>query len=98
MIFPDADIKFFLTAGIDERAMRRLAELEAQGGDTPSFEEMREQIRLRDEGDTTRAIAPLKQADDAILIDTTRFTLDQVVDDMVRMIKARRTEKQNKTP
>jgi cytidylate kinase len=78
-----------LTASIDERAKRRLAEIEAQGGDAPSFEEMREQIRLRDEGDSTRAIAPLKKAEGAREIDTTQFTLDQVVNSMVEQIRAR---------
>ena len=86
VIFPEADLKFFLTASIDERAKRRLAELEAQGGDAPSFEEMREQIRARDEGDSTRAIAPLKKAQGAIEIDTTQFTLDEVVNQMVAKI------------
>jgi cytidylate kinase len=87
VIFPDANLKFFLTASIDERAKRRLDELEAQGGDTLSFEDLREQIRLRDEGDTTRAIAPLKKAPDAILIDTTLHTLDEVVNQMVKLIR-----------
>lgn len=87
VIFPDANIKFFLTASIDERAKRRLSELEAQGGDAPSFEELREQIRMRDEGDSTRAIAPLKKAQGAIEIDTTDYTLDQVVTMMAEKIK-----------
>jgi cytidylate kinase len=79
VIFPDASIKFFLTASIDERVKRRLAELEAQDSEPISFEELREQIRLRDEGDSNRAVAPLKKADDAIEIDTTAHTLDEVV-------------------
>ncbi len=87
VIFPDADIKFFMTASIDERAKRRLSELEAQGGDAPSYQELREQIRLRDEGDASRAIAPLKKADGAIEIDTTLYSLDHVVDLMVNAIK-----------
>jgi cytidylate kinase len=87
VIFPDATIKFFLTASIDERAKRRLAELEAQDGDTPSFEELREQIRLRDLGDSTRAIAPLKKAEGAIEIDTTAHTLDEVVELMAESIR-----------
>ena len=91
VIFPDANLKFYLTASIDERAKRRLDELEAQGGDTPSFEELREQIRLRDEGDSTRAIAPLKRADDAILIDTTTHTLDEVVNQMAALIRQNET-------
>lgn len=87
VIFPDADLKFFLTADIDARAKRRLDELEAQGGDIPSYEELREQIRLRDDGDSTRAVAPLKKAEGAIEIDTTSFTLDQVVENMAAIIK-----------
>ncbi len=87
VIFPDAPLKFFLTASIDERAKRRLAELEAQDGDTPSFEELREQIRVRDLGDSTRAIAPLKRADDAIEIDTTAHTLDEVVEMIAKHIR-----------
>lgn len=89
VIFPDATVKFFLTASIDERAKRRLAELEAQDGDTISFEELREQIRLRDEGDSTRAIAPLRKAEGAIEIDTTQYTLDQVVEKMAEIIRAK---------
>jgi len=87
VIFPDANIKFFLTAGIDERAKRRLSELEGQGADAPSFEELREQIRFRDEGDSNRAVAPLKKAAGAIEIDTTDFTLDEVVQKMVALIE-----------
>ena len=87
VIFPDADIKFFLTADLDARTKRRLVELEAQGGDIPSYEELREQIRLRDEGDSTRAVAPLKKAEGAIEIDTTSYTLDQVVEMMALEIK-----------
>ncbi len=92
VIFPDASIKFFLTASIDERAKRRLSELEAQDGDTPSFEELREQIRVRDEGDSTRAIAPLKKAEGAIVIDTTNHTLDEVVEMMAKQINAVKSE------
>lgn len=92
VIFPDAAIKFFLTASIDERAKRRLAELEAQDGDTISFQELREQIRLRDEGDMTRAIAPLKKAAGAIEIDTTHYSLDQVVALMAEAIRKKKNE------
>ncbi len=91
VVFPDATLKFFLTASIDERAKRRLAELEAAGADTPSYEELREQMRLRDEGDMTRAIAPLKKAPDAVELDTTQFTLDQVVQKMSKVIGEKMT-------
>ena len=89
VIFPDADVKFFLTASVEERAKRRLAELEATGSDAPSFEEVKKQIITRDHGDTSRAIAPLKQASDAILLDTSPLTLDQVVDSMVATVRSR---------
>ncbi len=92
VIFPDAEIKFFLTASIDERAKRRLSELEAQDGDAPSFEELREQIRLRDEGDSNRAIAPLRKAEGAVEIDTTAHTLDEVVEQMALLIRRKKAE------
>ena len=79
VVFPDADVKFFLNASVDERAKRRLIELEATGVDAPSFEEVRKQIAERDHGDSTRAVAPLKRAPDAIDVDTSLMTLDQVV-------------------
>lgn len=87
VVFPDADIKFFLTASVDERAKRRLSELEAMGQDVPSFKEVRRQISERDLGDSTRAVAPLKKAADAIEIDTTMLTLDEVVGLMERTVK-----------
>jgi cytidylate kinase len=89
VIFPDADVKFFLTASVEERAKRRLSELEATGTDAPSFEELKKQIAQRDHQDSTRATAPLKRAPDAIDIDTTQLTLDQVVDLMVAKVKER---------
>ena len=75
VIFPDADVKFFLTASIEERVKRRLIELEATGGDTPSYEDLKSQIVERDRGDSTRTVAPLKQAADAIAVDTSAMTL-----------------------
>jgi cytidylate kinase len=89
VIFPDADVKFFLTASVDERAKRRLAELEASGADAPSFEEVKSQIAARDHGDSTRAIAPLRQAPDALVIDTSDLTLDQVVSKMEELVRKR---------
>lgn len=90
IIFPDADVKFFLTASIEERAKRRLIELEASGADTPvSFEDVKNQIIERDEIDSKRAVAPLKKAADAIEIDTSRMTLEEVVkmmEERVRML------------
>lgn len=90
VVFPDADIKFFLTASVDERAKRRLAELEALGADAPSYEELKQQILTRDQADSTRTIAPLKRAADAIEIDTSPLTLDQVVEQMAKLIRERK--------
>jgi cytidylate kinase len=89
VVFPDADVKFFLSASVEERAKRRLAELEASGADAPSFEELKRQIADRDRGDSTRAVAPLKRAPDAIDIDTTQLTLDQVVALMEKHVRER---------
>ncbi len=87
VVFPDADVKFFLTASVDERAKRRLAELEASGADAPSFEEVKRQISERDQADAGRAIAPLKRAVDAVDVDTSRMTLDEVVAHMESVVR-----------
>jgi cytidylate kinase len=89
IVFPDADVKFFLTADVDERAKRRLAELEASGADAPSFEELKKQIAERDLGDMSRKVAPLKKAHDAIELDTSDMTLDEVVAKMEAVVRAR---------
>lgn len=89
VIFPDADVKFFFVASIEERAKRRLMELEAAGADTPSFEELKHQMEIRDKGDSSRKTAPLKKADDAIEIDTTQFTLDEVVKKVEQIVRSK---------
>jgi cytidylate kinase len=89
IVFPDADVKFFLTADVDERAKRRLIELEAAGADAPSFAELRRQIVERDHGDSARSVAPLKKAEDAIELDTSHMTLDEVVAEMESIVRAR---------
>lgn len=89
VIFPDADVKFFLTASVEERAKRRLAELEASGADAPSYEEVKRQISERDHGDMSRAVAPLMQAKDAIVLDTSNSTLDEVVEWMENQVRAK---------
>ncbi|MBR1645537.1 MAG: (d)CMP kinase [Selenomonadaceae bacterium] len=77
-VLPNADLKIFLTASVDERARRRFEELKAKGHVT-DFDTIRNEIILRDKQDSQREIAPLKQADDAILLDTTNLTIDEVV-------------------
>lgn len=87
VIFPDAELKFFLTASLDERAKRRLSELEASGMDVPDFEILKGQIAERDHADSTRAVAPLKPAKDAIRVDTSKMSLDEVVSFMEKIIQ-----------
>ena len=83
VIFPDARIKFFVTASLEERAKRRLAQQGevAAGSDLAA---VMEEIRLRDERDAKRETAPLRPADDAIMVDTTGSTVDEVVERLVR--------------
>jgi cytidylate kinase len=89
VVFPDADVKFFLTASAEERARRRHAELRAKG-DPQSFEEVLADQLRRDRDDSQRAVAPLRPADDAIVIDTTGTPLGDVVERIVREVGARR--------
>lgn len=77
-VFPDAKIKFFLTAGLDERARRRFLELEAKGV-ASSFDEVYRDLAQRDINDSSRALAPLVKADDAIEVDTTGLDIAQQV-------------------
>ena len=82
IVFPDADFKFYLDASVTERARRRLAELQAQNVDT-TLAAVEAEIIARDEKDTTREHSPLRTADDAIIVDTTDKTIDDVVDFIV---------------
>lgn len=78
-VLPDAKYKFFITATPEVRAKRRFDELKAKG-DAPSYEKVLEDIKVRDYNDSHRAFAPLKQADDAVLVDTTNMSIDEVID------------------
>ena len=78
VVFPDANFKFFLTAGIQERAMRRKKQLEASD-EVISYEEILDQIGARDDADSTRALSPLSPASDAVVIDTTDLMIDDVL-------------------
>jgi len=77
-VMPDAEYKFFITASAEERARRRFDELMEKGGDV-SYEQVLADIKARDHNDSTRKINPLRKADDAVEIDTTRMTIDEVV-------------------
>ncbi len=89
VVFPDAEAKFFLTATAEERARRRHAELQAKG-DPQTFDEVLADQLRRDRDDSSRAVAPLRPADDAIVIDTTGTPLEAVVDRIVHDVAARR--------
>jgi len=87
VVFPDAEVKFFLTARPEVRARRRFDELVAKGA-AVTFDETLADVRRRDEQDTTRAVAPLRQAHDATLIDSSDITIDQTVSRMVERVQA----------
>ena len=78
VVLPNADVKIFLTATPEKRALRRQKEL-IEKGEKVDFNELLEQIKQRDYNDSHRATAPLKQADDAVLLDTTDMSLDEAI-------------------
>ncbi len=86
VVLPDADLKIFLTASPEARADRRYAELKDKP-DAPAYEQVLADIIKRDHDDSTRAIAPLKQADDAVLCDTTELSLEESVQTIIGMIR-----------
>jgi cytidylate kinase len=88
VVFPDAEVKFFLTARPEVRARRRFDELVAKGS-RATFEETLEDVRRRDAQDTTRAVAPLRQAEDAARIDSSDISIDDAVAWMADRVRAR---------
>ena len=86
VVLPDADLKIFLTADNKERAMRRYRELIEKGIDT-TYEDVLNDMITRDKNDSTRETAPLKMADDAVLLDTTEFSLDESYDRIRKIVK-----------
>ncbi len=88
VIFPDADVKIFLTASAENRAERRYKELRERGVDA-DYRIILEEIKTRDHNDSTRSVAPLKQADDAVLLDNTGYTLNDSVDAVMKIIDAK---------
>lgn len=88
VVLPDADVKIFLTASAEERAKRRHKELSVKP-DCPTYEEILKDIIQRDYNDSHRETAPLKQAEDAVLVDTTELTLEQSAARITEIIKER---------
>ena len=85
-VLPNADVKVYLTASVECRAMRRFKELEEKG-EACDFEQIKQDIQERDERDMTREIAPLKQAEDATLIDSSEMGIDDVVKSIIALTK-----------
>lgn len=90
VVFPEAEVKFYLDAALDVRAARRFKELAAAGtGEPRSLEDVKHDMQARDERELTRDIAPLKPAVDALLIDTSDLSVEEVVDRMSRIVQER---------
>jgi cytidylate kinase len=88
VVFPDADLKFYIDASPEERARRRAADPAHTGGQA-SLELVQSDIASRDKSDSTRSVAPLIRANDAIYIDTTSMPIEEVVQQVLRLIEAR---------
>jgi cytidylate kinase len=88
VVFPDAEIKFYLDADPEERGRRRFKEL-AEKGMKVDFSDTLEEVRTRDQSDMSRAISPLRKAEDAFFIDSTGRTVEEVVEEMVQRVIAR---------
>jgi len=85
-VLPDAKYKFFLTASAKERALRRFKEMQSKGQKV-TLEEVEREILQRDYRDTNRDVSPLKAAEDAVIIDTTDKTVEQVVEEILNVIR-----------
>ena len=88
VVLPDADVKVFLTASAEERARRRMLELEQRGTPQP-FETILKDIQERDWNDTHRSAAPLRQAEDAVLLDTTELNFQESEEAILKIIRER---------
>lgn len=86
-VLPDADLKIFLTASAEERAKRRMTELEQKGQKDVDYNKILSEIQQRDQQDSTRSFAPLVVAEGAILLDTTRMNIDQVEEHILSLCK-----------
>ncbi len=91
VVFPDADVKFFMVADLEARARRRLMDLTARG-ESADLDEVKKDIRVRDRQDEERDHSPLKQAHDAVLIDTSTMTPSEQLEVMLAIIEERNLE------
>ncbi|RTZ15780.1 (d)CMP kinase [Vibrio aquaticus] len=88
VVFPQAEVKIFLDASAEERANRRLKQLQGKGLDV-KFDDLLSEIQERDDRDRNRPVAPLRPAEDALLLDSTSMTIDQVVEKALQYIKSK---------
>ena len=88
VVFPKAELKVFLTASVEERATRRYKEMLAKG-EKVDFEQLKQEIALRDKQDSERAISPLKQAEDAVYLDTSDMGIEEVVAKIIALVEER---------
>lgn len=88
-VFPNADVKIYLDATAEERANRRLKQNMEKGIES-NYEEILENIKFRDHNDKTSDVAPLRQAEDAIYVDSTNLTIDEVVDKISKIIEEKK--------
>lgn len=87
IVLPHANYKFFVTASVEERARRRYIELTEEGKENITYEQVLEEIKIRDKIDSTREIAPLKKSPDAYVIDTTNKTIEESVNEIIAIIE-----------
>ena len=92
VVFPDADVKIYLDATAEERARRRVLQNQEKGIEC-SYEEVLKGIKDRDKRDSTREIAPLKRAEDAIYVDSTNSSVEQVVEEIIEIIRRKKWKK-----
>ena len=88
VVLPQADVKIFLTASVEQRALRRCRELEARG-QAVDLETLKKEIAQRDYDDSHRAAAPLRQAEDAVVLDTSQLDLQQSLEALLTLVKER---------
>ena len=88
VVFPNAQLKIFLTASVEERARRRYAEMVAKGQQV-DLQQLQADIAERDKQDSERAISPLRQAEDALLLDTSDMGISEVADRILQLVQER---------
>ena len=88
-VLPNADVKIFLTAGVAQRALRRYNEQKEKGILKKSLEEIEKEIEVRDYNDSHRAASPLRQADDAVLLDTSNYSIEESVEKVLEIIRSK---------